>query len=253
MFKYLFLLLFPFVLPAQSDTDSLLEQETTEEEIYIEETETEDSYIREPYQAPPLEPLAMRDVDQNSWDKATGGLDYSKDRPNAPKERKKREENNSGPSLDWTGMFKGLGSLFQVLAILLALGIIAFGVYSMLQAPRNRVIARDGTEITLANLDEYIHETDLDRFLQEAKATGNWSLAVRIYFLQIIKILSEQSALEWSKEKTNRDYIREMRNHRLGAEFREVVRQYERIWYGNQELNAEEFARLEPGLKRMLG
>jgi hypothetical protein len=44
-----------------------------------------------------------------------------------------------------------------------------------------------------------------------------------------------------------------MRNHRLGSEFREVVRQYERIWYGNQVLSAEDFERLEPVMKRMLG
>ncbi len=122
----------------------------------------------------------------------------------------------------------------------------------MLQAPRNRVIARDGTEITLANLDEYIHETDLERFLREAMAAANWTLAVRIYFLQIIKHLSEQGAIEWSKEKTNRDYIREMRKHRMHNEFRDVVRHYERSWYGNLTLSAEEYARLEPELKRML-
>jgi hypothetical protein len=253
MFKYLLVFLFPVVLSAQSETDSLLDPEVIEEEIYIEDEEIEEEYVRKPYKAPPLEPLAMREVNQNGWDKATAGMDYSKDLAKPPKERKKKEEDTSSPSVDWTNMFKGLGVLFQVLAILVALGIIAYGVYWMLQAPRNRVIARDGTEITLANLDEYIHETDLDRFLREAIAAANWSLAMRIYFLQIIKHFSEQGAITWSKEKTNRDYIREMRNHRLGSEFREVVRQYERIWYGNQVLSAEDFERLEPVMKRMLG
>ncbi len=253
MVKYLAIFLFPLALSAQSETDSLLVPEVMEEDVYLEDTEIEEEYVREPYKAPPLEPLAMREVNQNGWDKATAGLDYSKDLAKPPKEPKKREENTSAPSIDWSGMFKGFGVFFQVLAILVALGIIGYGVYRMLQAPRNRIIARDGTEITLANLDEYIHETDLDRFLREAILAGNHALALRIYFLQIIKHLSEQGAITWSKEKTNRDYIREMRNHLHGSEFREVVRQYERIWYGNQMLSATEFEQLEPSLKRMLG
>lgn len=240
---------------AQTETEvPLTEDDLAADSIYVSEEVVEEDYeyVREPYSPKEIKPIAMRDVPQDQWDKAVGGTDYSKDVPKQEKERKKRETNAPTPSLDWTRMFQGLGSIFQVLAVLLALGLIAYGVYWMLQAPRNRVIARDGTEITLANLDEYIHETDLERFLREAMAAANWTLAVRIYFLQIIKHLSEQGAIEWSKEKTNRDYIREMRKHRMHNEFRDVVRHYERSWYGNLTLSAEEYARLEPELKRML-
>jgi len=123
----------------------------------------------------------------------------------------------------------------------------------MMQTPRNRVLSRDGTEITLANLDEYIHETDLERFLREALASSNWPLAVRLYFLQTIKQLSEKGVIVWSKEKTNRDYLREMRSHRLSTQFRDTTRQYERVWYGNQEISAADFALLEPEFKALLG
>ena len=150
-------------------------------------------------------------------------------------------------------MTQGLGSFLQVMAVIFALGVIAYGIYWMMQAPRNRTISRDGTEITLANLDEYIHDTDLERFLREALAGSNWPLAVRLYFLQTIKRLTEKEAIVWSKEKTNRDYLREMRGHRLATHFKDVMRQYERVWYGNQPLSAAEFARLEPEFKALLG
>ena len=150
-------------------------------------------------------------------------------------------------------MTKGLGAFMQILAVLFALAVIAYGIYWMMQAPRNRAIARDGTEITLANLDEYIHETDLERYLREAIGSANWPLAVRLYFLQSIKQLSEKEAIAWSKEKTNRDYLREMREHPLGLQFRSATRQYERVWYGNQPLSAQEFAQMEPEFKKLLG
>ena len=69
------------------------------------------------------------------------------------------------------------------------------------------------------NLDQYIHETDLERFLREALAQGNYTLAIRLYYLQVIKDLSAKSAIRWSREKTNRDYQRELRSHRLAEPF----------------------------------
>ena len=251
------MLLFPLALSAQIEEtleDSLQEQEFVADTAYLEEADmVEEDYVREPYTAPPLAPMALRDLRSDQWDKASDGMDYSKDVPIPPKEPKKRDPSQPEPPFDWTGLTQGLGTLLQTLAVLFALAIIAYGIYWMMQTPRNRSISRDGTEITLANLDEYIHETDLDRFLREALAASNWPLAVRLYFLQTIKQLSEKEAIVWSKEKTNRDYLREMRSHRLSTQFRDATRQYERVWYGNQPITSEAFARLEPEFKALLG
>lgn len=256
MLKSIVLLLLPFSLLAQQETDSLWAPEMEVDSLYIEEEEAaEYAHERPPYHLPPAEPVAMREVDQERWKDASAGLDYSKDVPKPPKEKKARDEKSydEQPALDWTGMFQGLGAFVQLFAVLLALGIISYGVYRMLKAPRNRIIARDGTEITTANLEDYLHETDLEGFLREARASANWPMAVRIYFLQIIKQLSEQGAIQWSKEKTNRDYIREMRNHRHSAAFREAVRHYERVWYGSLPISKAEFEQMEPEFRKLLG
>jgi hypothetical protein len=254
MLKPFLLLFLPLSLLAQVETDSLWAPEV--DSLYIQEEVAEEyPYERPPYHPPPLESVTIREVDQERWKEASAGLDYSKDVPKPPKEQKKSEEKTPEhqPALDWTGMFKGLGAFVQLFAVLLALGIITYGVYRMLKAPRNRVIARDGTEITAANLEEYLHETDLEGFLRDARANANWPMAVRIYFLQIIKQLSTQGAIQWSKEKTNRDYIREMRNHRQSVAFREVVRHYERVWYGSQLISKAAFEQMEPEFKKLLG
>lgn len=206
--------------------------------------------VRPPYTAPPLDPLPAREVPPKKWDEASKDLDYSRDRPRERKEPKQREASDSG--WNWDGFGQGFGIVLQLIAVLFALALIAYGIYWMMQMPRNKTLARDGTEITLANLDAYIHETDLERYLREALAAANWPLALRLYFLQTIKMLSESGAITWSREKTNRDYLWEMRGHPLGTHFRNVTRHYERVWYGNQPLSAEEFARLEPELKALL-
>lgn len=205
-----------------------------------------------PYdESPQAAPVAMRPVSEDKWREASGTLNYSDDRF---KEKKKKEPTvtpDYTPSArDWTQITGFWGNVFQVLAIILAVAGIAFGIYKMLQQPRNKALARDGVEITLDNLEEYLHETDLDRFLRTALAEKNYALAIRLYYLQIIKDLSTKGAISWSREKTNRDYLREMRQHPLSEPFRTATRTFERVWYGNLPLDETLFKSLEPDFKR---
>lgn len=201
---------------------------------------------------PRRQPVAMRTIPTERWADASKGLDYSKDLPKPPKEEKPRSRGFNPNFLDWTAATQGLGNVLQVLAIILATALIGYAIYRMMQVPRNRAIARDGVEITVDNIDQYIHETDLARFLREALAQGNFALAIRLYYLQVIKELSAKNIIRWAREKTNRDYHRELRQHRLTEPFRLATLRYEEIWYGNQPLDAATYARLEPEFKRLL-
>jgi hypothetical protein len=192
--------------------------------------------------------VEVREIKPTQWEKASKGLDYSKDLPQKPKEQKRRKI--SGP--DWTMNTEGVGRILLILSILIAIVAIGYGIYRMLQVQRNTLIAHDGVEITIDNLDEYIHETDLDRFLREALQNGNYPQAIRLYFLQSIKNLSERKDLNWSREKTNRDYIREMRAHSWGNQFRSITQTYERIWYGNMQLTQSRFEQLQPEFEQFV-
>ncbi len=195
-----------------------------------------------------------RAVPERQWQKAVGGLDYSRDLPEAEKKKPQRpfepQANTDVPQPQWNSAF--WATFGQILAIAIAVALVGYGIYRMLQEPRNRLIARDGAEITVDNLETYLHETDLDRFLSEALAGQHFTLAIRLYFLQIIKALSQTGAINWSKEKTNRDYLREMRAHRLHEPFQQITGTYEQVWYGNTALDAAAFARLEPAFRSLL-
>ncbi len=215
------------------------------------ESYLDDEVMRKPYVAPPVQPIVLREPSPGKWDDAGNGLDYSKDVPTPPKEVKQKVRTNSG--FDWTNTSKFLGNLLQIFAVLAAIMAIGMGIYKMLSAPQNRIVAKDGVEITQENLDLYIHETDLDIFLKKALESSDYPLAVRLYFLQSIKRLSENNAIDWSKEKTNREYLREMRAHRLHEDFRLRTHDYERIWYGNQPLDESTFKRLQIKFQGFLG
>lgn len=205
--------------------------------------------------APPsvAETVNTRPVSEQQWRDASGSLDYSDDHFKEPKPQENKLPKVGSPSgLDWTLNTELWGNVFQVIAIILAVLAIAFGVYKMLQQPRNRALARDGVEITLDNLEDYIHETDLDRFLRSALSNRNYALAIRLYYLQIIKDLSLKNAIRWSREKTNRDYLIEMRKHPLSESFRAATSTFERVWYGNLPIDETGFRLLEPQFKQLI-
>ena len=200
------------------------------------------------------ERVVRRKISSDQWQRAADQLDYSNDVPEAVKKPVAdpvKPNQTPAPRFEWNWAFwKGFSKVLSVI-VLLSLG--GWLIYNLVQSPSNNIIrAEDGTEITLANLDEYIQETDLQRFLREAVEKGNYSQAVRIYYLQIIKDLSKKEAILWRKEKTNRDYMREMRNHPLSTDFRTATRTYEAVWYGNGELDKAIFGRIEGQMNNFL-
>lgn len=243
----LLIALWPAALHAQTEET----QDEIPSEIYDESAEEGVTIFTPP---PPVSPVARRPVEAAHWTEASNGLDYSDEhKPKPPKPPQKVPSGGSG-MIDWGGVGQFGGNLLQGILIVLAVAGIGYGIYRMVQQPRNRAIQRasDGIVITEANLDQYLHETDLQRFLRSALEAGNYALAIRLYYLQIIKNLSQRHLIKWSKEKTNRDYLREVRQHPQYEAFREATRIFERVWYGNAPLRAEEYATLEPQFSRLL-
>lgn len=189
-------------------------------------------------------PAQVRAIDADQWQKAAGTLDYSKDQPKAPRAPRKAPQ--------WSPDFSWWGKVLQVLAIIAAAALIGYAIYRIMQTPRNKVIARDGVEITVENLEQYLHETDLDRFLKAALQEGNYPLAIRLYYLQAIKNLSQQKSIVWAREKTNRDYQRELSGHPQAPAFRKATLVYERVWYGNRPLDQAQFEQLAPELTSLV-
>jgi hypothetical protein len=188
------------------------------------------------YQPPPA--AEPRPIDEQIWKKASGGLDYSADK--LEEEPEEAPTSRMPPNMDrWNLAAAWWGQLLQFLAIVLGLAAIAYGIYRMLQAPKNNKVRRNEVSFESDNLEEYLLDSDLDVWLREAMAAGNYAMAVRIHFLQLIKKLALSNHLTLSMEKTNRDYLRELRGHRDIETFRRLTRRYEEVWYGNRVVDKE--------------
>ena len=191
-------------------------------------------------------PVNQRSISSESWKKAAGEIDYSRDRPEEVREHTPSPEVPELPDFSW------LSTLVQIIAVVTVIAGIGWWVYKMMSMPSNRRLPSNEHQITPDDLESRIHETDLEKHLRDALARGEYNLAVRIHYLQIIRALSEKKYIRWSKEKTNREYLRELRNTKMEEPVRNITGVYERIWYGNRLTDQEDYLLLAPDFINVL-
>lgn len=131
----------------------------------------------------------------------------------------------------WKWVFYALfigAAVFVVLKLLQVDLTAAFG-----RAPRRMALAYDAAT-------ENIHEVDFAARLREAEESGNYRLALRLGYLELLKKFSDQGLIDWQPNKTNHAYLRELADSQpvIRPAFGEVTRQFEYVWYGELALPA---------------
>lgn len=87
-----------------------------------------------------------------------------------------------------------------------------------------------------------IQELEIDKLLREALNAGNYRLAIRIYFLGILKKLDEDGIILWKKDKTNRDYLSELFKKAYHYEdVSKLTLLYEEVWYGEHSFSHQAY------------
>jgi hypothetical protein len=183
------------------------------------------------------------------WEKATEGLDYSD--PNEKKEEKKTEEEFNLPDDTGFNFLESLNRFFtsplgKTIMLFLIIGLLAFTLFKLLtraQVNKDHRIQAD-LAYFLEHLEESFEESDMDRMLRLALEATDHKTAVRILYLRLLQLLHLQRWIVWKKDKTNRDFLNEMRTHEGYQPFRALTLAYEIVWYGNTEITRSDFDRL---------
>ena len=85
---------------------------------------------------------------------------------------------------------------------------------------------------------------DPDAALRAAVEKGEYTQAVRLLFLQTLMTLAKRGRLKMEKDKTNREYLRELAGAPWSRDFARLVLQYEYTFYGGFVLGAPDFERV---------
>ncbi|RPD50344.1 DUF4129 domain-containing protein [Hymenobacter sediminis] len=118
--------------------------------------------------------------------------------------------------------------------LVLALG---FAVLKFLQVDLTRAFGRAPRRTALSYDTEVedLHALDLEAELASAEQQHNYRLAVRLGYLSVLRQLSDKGLIRWQPDKTNHDYLYELPAGALPEAFRELTRQFEYVWYGEQD------------------
>lgn len=143
--------------------------------------------------------------------------------------------------------------------VALAVAALAWAVTRVLRVEGGGVFARPGRLSAVGPLldAEQIGAVDLGPLLAAALAEGRLRDAVRFRFLVLLQRLDAAGALAWRRDKTNRDYAREVAARGGGgaaaSAFAEAARAFDYVWYGERPVDAARYARLDPLFARAEG
>lgn len=130
---------------------------------------------------------------------------------------------------------------YAVLAILAAAAIY-FLVRLLGNETASAVIGRNSrnrSQVTIE--DTHIEQIDLDTLIQEQIAAGNYRAAIRYMYLNCLKMLSADGKIDWNYQKTNADYLREIKEEKIKEQFKDISYLYDHIWYGEFILDEPKF------------
>lgn len=107
---------------------------------------------------------------------------------------------------------------------------------------RTLIYSKKNQSIVALSEDEHIIKNeDIDQLIQSALKDRNYRLAIRYYYLLLLKSLGHKEYIIWELQKTNDDYINEIKDQDLKEHFGRITRLYDYIWYGGFDLDGASY------------
>jgi cell division protein FtsL len=116
---------------------------------------------------------------------------------------------------------------------LIAVFFIVFIIYKVVF--KNKMFSINGEKSNKETDDDSLklnEPSEYDIHISTAETNKDFNLAVRYLYLKTIAILSERELIQFSADKTNREYLSEMESGLLAKDFGLLTHDYEYIWYG---------------------
>jgi hypothetical protein len=134
----------------------------------------------------------------------------------------------------------GLGIVFWILAIAL----FAYLVFKMFLSNASFFSGNRRNISANINVDAEEDTGDPDAMIRNAIKNGNYRLAVRYLYLQTLARLSEKKFIRVNSNKTNYEYVKELRNQKFAEEFASLTLKYEYVWYGEYPVDEKLFEQI---------
>lgn len=130
--------------------------------------------------------------------------------------------------------------IIRLFAILLVGFLVYFIIKFLLGKNGNFFFGKRNKKVSISEeeLHENIHEINFPESIVSFERAKDYRSAVRYQFLFILKKLSDKKFILWNPEKTNKDYVAELKADHLKSEFSNLSYIFDYVWYG--EFNIDE-------------
>ncbi|RLJ62423.1 hypothetical protein CLV86_2028 [Lacinutrix venerupis] len=148
------------------------------------------------------------------------------------------------------GMDAATGILWFILRVLpyIVLAILIFLLIRFFLKVNSRNLIygeQKKAEILFTDEEQIIKNENINALIAEAVKQNDYRLAIRYYYLLVIKELSENNIIDWQQQKTNEDYIKEIKTNSIQMQFEKITKIYDYIWYGEFKIDAIKFENLK--------
>ena len=89
---------------------------------------------------------------------------------------------------------------------------------------------------------EDIHSIDYEKLIEQAIENKNYRYAIRLNYLRTLKFLSDKELINWKPDKTNHEYINEIKHSNLKPSFENLTNDFELIWYGERGIDFSNYS-----------
>lgn len=103
-------------------------------------------------------------------------------------------------------------------------------------------------EITAENIEN----ADINTLIKNAENSDDFRLAIRYYYLLVLKNLSLRGYIKFEDDKTNTEYLNEINSKPFSNKFAYTSYLYNYIWYGEFSLNFEQYNKAKSNFETLL-
>ncbi len=152
---------------------------------------------------------------------------------------------------DWIlGDYKANGFfafLIEAIPYLIIAGIIAFIIWLFFKLnPGARLLkSKEKPSVFFTEEEEIIKSKNIKKLIDKALKAKNYRLAVRYYYLLILRNLKEAELIEYEFDKTNTDYFSEIKSEPINKNFQKATNLYDYIWYGNFDVTESDYLKAQ--------
>lgn len=219
------------------------------EEEYWEEEENSNPLLRTTDQLEKVSSVyELKDnrLDTAQWKEITRGESYIEE-----PEKLKKNEQVSEPDLTHSKPLPSLsGGLLKIIQIIALIGISVLIIIITIRIinankSRNKSFNNDD-EFWQINLEESeAAESEISDKLSDAENSGNFTFAIRLHYLMILNELNRKNLIHWKKDKTNSDFIHELKNTAFKKELKSLTKWFELFWFGERIADKEAYEMLK--------